>query len=158
MSLTRTQLEELHDDHARQVRLTAPGRRPPLRRWLTESGVVRGRWPQAMGLAWIAIFAAAIALEPAPADPEASEPLWASLMFLGLLAALAATWVGLARRQRVGFVASAAAAGLALFGSVMCPVSDHHASVGAWWYLQMAGFTGLVAASVTGLRRSRARA
>lgn len=155
MSLTRSQLEQLHDDRPRRVRLGEPGRRPPVRRWLTEPGAVPGRWPGGLGVAWLVVFSAAIALEPAPAEAGASEPVWATVLFIALLAALAATWVGLAGRQRAGLVASAAAAGLALFGSAMCPVSDHHSTVGAWWYVQMGGFTGLVAASVAGLRRAR---
>lgn len=155
MSLTRTQLEQLHDDRHRQVTLAPGGRRPPLGRWLTDARAVAGRWPMGMGIAWVVVLAAAVAVEPAPASPDAPEPLWASLLFLGLLTALATTWAGLARRQRVGLVASAAAGGLALVATVMCPVSGHHGGVGAWWYLQMTGFTALVAASLVGLRRAR---
>lgn len=158
MSLTRDSLQELHEERSREVRLTAGTRRPPLGHWLTDAGVVPGRWPQALGVAWIVVFAGAALLEPAPADPEAADPLWASLVFLSFFAVLGAMAAGLTRRQRAGLVASVGAAGLGLLASAMCPVSGHHASVGAWWYLQMAGFTGLVVASLAGLRRSRVRA
>ncbi|MDP9387707.1 MAG: hypothetical protein M3Q48_07210 [Actinomycetota bacterium] len=157
MSLTRSELQELHDDRCRQVALRRrPGGRDAVAEWLTEPGVVPRRWPPAMAVAWVVVFITAAALEPSAADPEAPAPLWASLLFMGLLVALTATSVGLSRRQRGGLVASAAAAGLGLVAAVMCPVSAHHAQVGAWWYLQMAGFVALVGASLVGLRRARA--
>lgn len=153
--LTRSKLAQLHENRVEEVTLTAPGHRPPLSRWLGEDGAVTGRWPAALGVAWVAVFAAAFALEPAPADPNAAVPAWAAVMSLAMFAALGTTAAGLGRRQRLGLVASVVAGGIALFGSVMCPVSGHHASIGAWWYLQMAGFTGLIGAGLVGLRRSR---
>lgn len=155
MSLTVDSLQELHEERSREVRLTAGRPRPPLREWLTEPGAVGRRWPRVLGAAWLVVFAAAAALEPAPADPDAPAPLWASLVFLALFGLLGVAAASLSRRQRAGLLASAGAAGLGLFASSMCPVSDHHTTVGAWWYLQMAGFTGLVALSLAGLRRSR---
>lgn len=154
MSLTRDSLQQLHEDRAREVRLATGRRRPPLGPWLTDPGVVGRRWPAILAVAWIAVFAAATILEPAPADPDAPAPLWASLLFLALFGLLGVAAASLSRRQRTGLLASAGAAGLGLFASAMCPVSDHHATVGAWWYLQMAGFTGLVALSLAALRRS----
>ena len=154
MSLTRSRLEELHDDRCRTVALGGPPELTPLRTWLTEEGTVPRGWPKRLGLAWIAALTAAVALEPAPAA-DASEPLWASALFLAMMAALVGMAAGLARRQRLGLVAAAAAGGLALVAAVMCPVSGHHGGVGAWWFLQMGGFTALVAASLAGLRRSR---
>lgn len=153
--LTRSKVPQLHEDRLETVTLGAPRRRPPLARWLTDEHTITGRWPRAMGLSWVVVFAAAIAVEPAPATPDAPEPVWASILFLGLLAALGAVGVGLARRQRLGLVASVAAGGMALIATVMCPVSGHHGTIGAWWYLQLVGFTGLVGASLVGLRRSR---
>lgn len=158
MSLTRESLHRLHDERARSVGLPA-GRRPPgLGRWLAEPGAVGRRWPRRLGLAWVAVLVGATLLEPAPADPDAAAPLWASVLFLALFAVLGVMAASLARRRRLGLVASAGAAGLGLLASALCPVSDHHSAVGAWWYLQMGGFTALVAASVAGLRRSRAAA
>ena len=154
MPLTRGSLQQLHDDRLSEVDLAGHRPRPPVGRWLTEPHVVAGHWPPALAVAWVLVFAAATVLEPAPADPSAPEPLWASVLFLALFAVLGVMAAGLARRQRAGLLASVGAGGLALLGSAMCPVSGHHA-VGAWWYLQMAGFTGLVAASLAGLRRSR---
>lgn len=155
MSLTRSRLQQLHDDRFHNVSVSAPRARPPLGRWLSEERQVPGRWPLALGLTWLTVFSVAVAVEPAPASPDAPEPVWASLLFFAFLTTLAVTAGGLARRQRLGLVASVAAGGLALVATVMCPVSGHHPAVGAWWYVQMVGFTGLVAASLAGLRRSR---
>lgn len=156
MSLTQSRLEQLHDDRYRRVGLRPPVRRPGLRRWLGEPGVVPGRWPLGLALAWLAVLAAAVALEPAPAEPAAPEPVWAAVLFLGLLAALGTAWSGLSSRRRLGLVASVVAAGLGLAASAACPVSAHHVDVGAWWYLQMGGFTALVGAGLAGLRAARA--
>lgn len=153
--LTRNKLPQLQEDRLEEVTLAGPGRRPPLARWLTEDRAVTGRWPRGLGIAWVAVFVAAIAVEPAPANANAPEPVWATLLFFVMIAALGAMATGLARRQRLGLVASVVAGGLALVATVMCPVSGHHGNVGAWWYLQMTGFTGLIGASLYGLRRSR---
>ena len=152
--LTRTKLPQLEDHRLGEVSLTQPASRVPLDRWLTEDGVVGRHWPRILLVAWVVALAAAVILEPAPADPNASEPLWASVLFLGLFAALGATAADLARRQRAGLVASVVAGGLALVASVMCPVSGHHGGVGAWWYLQMGVFTGVIALSLRALRRT----
>ncbi|MDP9402517.1 MAG: hypothetical protein M3P85_04120 [Actinomycetota bacterium] len=158
MSLTRRQLEELHDERFRRIELRPrEPEAPRLARWLSEEGVVRGRWPLAVCLSWIAVYTMAILLEPRPADATASEPLWAVLLFMTLMGALAATCLGLARRQRLGLVASVAAAGLALGAAVMCPVSGHHEATGAWWFLQMGGFASLMALGLAGLTQARSR-
>ncbi|MGI8683655.1 MAG: hypothetical protein ACR2MO_00870 [Acidimicrobiales bacterium] len=95
------------------------------------------------------------ALIPAPADPNAAIPLSAIVAVAGFTAVLLAMVVGLGLRARIGLVLSVFAGGLVLLDTVLCPVSGHHESVGAWWFLGMAGFSGLVLASVVGLRRSR---
>jgi len=158
MSLTRSQVERLHEERFRQIDLR-PGETEPqaprLVRWLTEPGAVGGRWPGVVCLSWIAVYAMAILLEPPAANPDAPEPLWAMLLFFTLMCALGSACIGLARRQRLGLVASVGAAGLALGAAIMCPVSGHHQAVGTWWYLQMGGFTCLAGLSLVGLTRSR---
>ena len=156
---TRSQIEELQDERFSRIELQPHGPQAPrLARWLTEEGVVPGRWPLAMCLSWIGVYAMAILLEPSPAEPAGPEPLWAVLLFTTLMGALVATCLGLARRQRLGLVASVGAAGLALGAAVACPVSGHHSSTGAWWFLQMGGFTSLMAMGLVGLTRSSSRA
>lgn len=152
---TRSKLAPLQDHRLDEVRLDRRGRRPPLSRWVGEEGVVAGGWPRRLGLAWIVVFAVAIAVEPAPARPDAPVPGWATALFFAIVAALGVMAGGLARRQRLGLVASVVAGGLALLGTALCPVSEHHREVGAWWYVQMAGFTSLMGASLAALRRAR---
>lgn len=156
---TGTHLEELHDERTHWVDLRPrEAQVPRLARWLTEEGVVRGRWPLAVCVSWIAVYTMAIVLEPRPAEPSAPEPLWAVLLFMTLMGALGATCLGLARRQRLGLVASVGAAGLALGAAVMCPVSGHHTATGSWWFLQMGGFASLMGLGLVGLTRARSRA
>lgn len=159
MSLTRRQVHEFREERFRHVRLARRSPAPSFGHWLTERGVLPGRWPIALAGAWLVIYVAAAFLEPAPPASEAEAmPVWAGVMFIALTATLAAMCAGLARGQRYGLVASVVAAGIALTGAVACPVSGHHPAVGAWWFAQMAGFTGLIGLSLAALRRTRAGA
>ncbi len=148
MALTKRRLRELRKEEFRTVWLdrASAGRSAPGVRSAPGSGAHWG-----LLAAWVAFIALAIAIEPAPARPETAQPLWAGLWEMAMLGALVATGVGLARRRRAGFTASAIAGGIALLGAVMCPASGHH-SVGAWWFVQMAGFAALGAVSLAGLR------
>ena len=155
MSLTRRQLQELHEERPRQVDLAStprPGR--SIRAWLTDPEAVPARWSAGLGLAWVLVWTAVLALQPEPTDADAVAPLWAVLVLLALMAALMGMGMALARRQRAGMVASVAAAGFFLLDSVLCPVSGHHGTVGTWWFAQMAGFTALVGLGLAGLRAS----
>ena len=155
MALTGKRLGELHREELRKLsvdrahagRTAGPTSRGPGPR--IRSGAHWGL----LG-AWVVFTAVAIAIEPAPSRPHAAAPLWADLWNTAMVGALVATGVGLARRHRAGFVASAVAGGVALFGAVMCPVSGHHV-VGSWWFVQMAGFAALGAVSLAALRMSR---
>jgi len=158
---TEDQLRHLRNDRLRSVRLPvgpAPTarRRPSLRAWAQAPGVVGPRWRRSLPLAWVAVYAGAAALEPAPADPSAGDPLWAVGLFLAVMVALVATAAGLARGRRSGLLAGAAGGVLALAGAAACPITAHHTAIGAWWYLQLAGFAALLGAAVVGLRRARA--
>ncbi|HSH59307.1 MAG TPA: hypothetical protein VK988_06630 [Acidimicrobiales bacterium] len=154
MALTGRRLRELRKEELRALpldRLSGPGPDSVERDRRMASGA-----PWALLAGWVAFIALAVAIEPAPTRPEAAQPLWPGLWGIALMGALVATGVGLARRERSGFVASAVAGGVALFGAVMCPVSGHHA-VGAWWFVQMAGFAALGALSLAGLRLPRTK-
>ena len=150
MALTGRRLRELRKEELRAVPLDLAG---PRRDFAERGGRMAGWAPWGLLTAWVAFIALAIAIEPAPTRPEA-ESLWSGLWAMAMMGTLVATGVGLARRERSGFVLSAVAGGVALFGAVMCPVSGHHA-VGAWWFVQMAGFAALGAISVAGLRLFR---
>ena len=156
MALTRTRLRELHRHELRRVDLDPERGDRPLLRWLTEPGTVP-RWaPYALALAWVAVYSAALALEPAPAR-NGPSPAWGIALDVAMLGASRVAIFGLRARQRLGLVASVAAAGVALVAAVMCPVSGHHAHVGAWWLAQMSGFVGLGGLSLVALRASRLR-
>jgi hypothetical protein len=64
---------------------------------------------------------------------------------------------GLLLRRRWSLAASLVAAGLLVFSTVMCPVSGHHATIGAWWVLQLGCGLGLLTASALGLQQGTAR-
>jgi hypothetical protein len=111
-----------------------------------------GWWAAGLAVAWIAIFATGVALEPAPADPNAASPLIEALLVSGLMIGWIVMAVGLAGRRRFGAAASLFAA-VSLVGlTIGCPVSGHHTGLGAWWWFEMAGSTTLVALSGRALR------
>lgn len=74
-----------------------------------------------------------------------------------LLVSLFTTLAGLLLRRRWSLAASLVAAGLLVVSTVMCPVSGHHANIGAWWVLQLGCGLGLLTASVLGLRQDTPR-
>ena len=157
MSLTRQRLETLHRHHVRRVRL-GDDRRRSLRRWLGQPQAVSGQWGLALAGAWLATALVGHALDPPPARAGAAPELAVWAVTLGLGATLAAAGLGLARGQRLGLLASAAAAGFALVDAVACPLTGHHSEVGAWWYASLAGYTAVVGLSLVALVRSRAGA
>ena len=114
-------------------------------------------WCLGLVLAWAFIFSTAAAIEPAPANPNAPEPLAAVLLGMGLMGAWALMGVGLLARHPTGAKASFVASSLFLAGAIACPVTGHHQSVGLWWFYELAGAATLMALSVLALpRRSRA--
>lgn len=105
-------------------------------------------WPVAAIVAttWAVIIPLTFAIEPAPADPEAAIPVYASLLSFGLFLALGTMAVGLISRSRSGLVASAVAATAWMAMAIACPVSGHH-TFASWWFGEMAGGIILVAVS-----------
>ncbi|HEV7534331.1 MAG TPA: hypothetical protein VGP90_01775, partial [Acidimicrobiia bacterium] len=104
----------------------------------TEVGGLSGRWAAVLTVAWIAIFSLGVVLEPRPADPDAM-PFLATVLMTGLMAGWLVMAVGFAQRRRFGALGSLAAAGVLLAMTIACPLSGHHAGIGAWWWFQMAG-------------------
>jgi peptidoglycan/LPS O-acetylase OafA/YrhL len=124
----------------------------------TDERLSRGRC-LALVLAWAFIFSTAAAVEPAPAHPNAPEPVAAVLLGMALMGAWAFMGVGLLGRHPMGAKASFAAGSLFLAGAIACPVTGHHQSVGLWWFYELAGAATLMALSLLALpRRSRSRA
>ena len=156
MALTERRLHQLREEEVRPVHLGG-GKRPSVSGWIARPNALPRWLPVSLALAWVAFLPLARALEPSAARAEAA-PWWALLLEVAFITTLIVAAMGLARRQRMGLLASAGAAGVALTAAVMCPVSGHHVAVGAWWFAQMGGFLALGAASLAGLRASRARA
>jgi len=152
MALTGRRLRELRHEEVRRFSLDRPpAGRPPSG---PTAEIEPGPTTWGLLLAWLVFLPLAVALEPAPAA-SGPQPAWAVVLGLASIFALAFTAAGLVRSRRTGLIGSAAAAGLFLFGSIMCPVSGHHVGVGAWWFVQMAGFAALGALSLAAMRLSR---
>jgi hypothetical protein len=139
----------LHDEHTATAATETEVRSP----WLLEPGGLSSRWVSVLALAWCVVFFGSVLIEPAPTNPDAAEPLWAALVEAAFFGALLTMVAGFTGRSRLGALASFAGAGVFLTMVVACPVTGHH-TIGAWWYLQVAGTAGLGAASVAALRSS----
>jgi hypothetical protein len=137
------------------MRRPTPGARTPLEVRLQEQ--VAARWAVTVGAAWVVLFTTGVAVEPPPANPDAVDPWFVGALGAVLLAALVTTLAGLWLRRRWGLAASLAAAGMLVASTLLCPVSGHHAGVGAWWVVQLGCGLGLVAVSTLGLWRTAAR-
>jgi hypothetical protein len=132
---------------ATQPAATAVG--PVRRAALTDR--LSGRWALFLTLAWVTIFTIGAALEPTPADEDAMLLLGALLMS-GLMLGWVVMAAGFAQRRRYGAVGSLGAAGILMAMTIACPLSGHHAGIGAWWWFEVAGSSTLVAASRVALR------
>jgi hypothetical protein len=118
---------------------------------------ITARWAVTGAVAWVALGAVGIAVEPPPANPDAVDPWLVSALGTLLLVALASTLAGFWLRRRWGMAASLVAAGMLVASTLMCPASGHHAGIGAWWVVQLGCGLGLVAASALGLQRAAPR-
>ena len=105
-------------------------------------------------MAWVIVMVVGIAVEPAPADPNAAVPLAIDLLSLAQLSLWGAMLVGIAQRRRYAATASLAGAAVLTVMAIACPASGHHA-IGAWWGVQMVGVAALLALSGKALRSSR---
>ena len=111
-----------------------------------------GWWAAGLTVAWVAIFTTGVALEPAPANPDAASPLVETMLVSGLLIAWLVMGVGVATRRRYGAAASFVG-GVFLVGlTIGCVVSGHHTGIGAWWWFELIGSTTLVGLSGRALR------
>jgi peptidoglycan/LPS O-acetylase OafA/YrhL len=111
-------------------------------------------WGIALVVAWVVVMAVGIAVEPAPANPDAAVPLAVDLMGLLQMSLWGVMAAGVIQRRR--YTAAASLAGAAVLGvmAIACPASGHHA-IGAWWGVQMVGVAALLALSGKALRSSR---
>lgn len=119
------------------------------------TGLLTPTWAGILGFGWPLAIVAGMALEPAPANPEAATPVLVSLASLGLFAALVATTVAAGSRHPAAAIGGVVIGLLALGFVVTCPLSGHH-TFGAWWFGEMALTLAMLGVSVAALGR-RAR-
>jgi len=110
-----------------------------------------GGWALFLTAAWVTIFTTGAALEPAPTNGHAM-PLLAALLAGALMLGWMVMAAGFAQRRRYGAAGSLGAAGVLVAMTIACPLSGHHAGIGAWWWFELAGSLALVAASEAALR------
>jgi hypothetical protein len=104
------------------------------------------------GLLGPVVAAVCIALEPAPADPNAPDPVVSVVLGYALLVAwLGAAVTALARRP-VALGWATGVAGLSVLMTITCPTTGHHSAVAGWWVAQMVVCLSALAFSAAGLR------
>jgi hypothetical protein len=119
---------------------------------LDDDRLSRG-WAIALPVAWALIFSTAVAVEPAPANPNAPEPVAGVLLGLGLMVAWTAMAAGLVGRHPGAAWASVVAGVFMLGAAIACPVTGHHQAVGLWWFYELAGAAVLIALSLRAVPR-----
>src|SRR6266508_901936 len=129
----------------------AASRKPPARLLLEP---ITARWAVIGAGTWVVLLAVGIAVEPPPTNPNAVDPWFVSALGALLLGGLLTTFAGFWLRRRWGLAASLVAAGVLVLSSVMCPVSGHHAGIGAWWVVQL-GWWQSAPWDCSGRRRDR---
>jgi hypothetical protein len=128
----------------------AAPRRRPVGEWLDEE--ISPLWAAIGAGAWLVLLTIGIAVEPAPANPNAVDPWYVGAIATILLLAMVGAFAGFWLRRRWGMAASVLASGIVVLSTVMCPASGHH-TLGAWWVVQLGCGLGLAAVSTLGLRR-----
>ena len=121
----------------------------PRRAALTDP--LSGGWALFLTVAWVTIFTIGVALEPAPANEDAM-PLLGAVLMSGLMTGWVVMAAGFAHRRRYGAAGSLGSAGVLVAMTIACPLSRHHAGIGAWWWFEVGGSLTLVAASRAALR------
>ena len=114
---------------------------------------VERTWMRRLGIAWTAGVGSLLMFSPVPTNADAREPAWAIVAGVAFLATLALMAVGLIRKHRWAFGASAAAGLLGMMLAYACMDSGHH--LGAWWLIELGTFGALTALSIPGARFGR---
>lgn len=118
------------------------------------SSSLSGAWTSVIAGAWLIGLPLIVAVEPAPADPDAALPLWAVAMSLLSLVALGGLVGAALRRSRTAIGWSGASVVLLAAGVAACPLSAHHVGVGGWWAAQVAVTAAIGAVTVAAARRA----
>lgn len=155
MVMTPERMRELESEKVFRVALQAPVPTPvpvpptPARR----PTHLAGRWAAIVGAAWFAGFQLILAVEPAPADPNAPEPIWATVLGAGFLIVMMAMVAGLFQRRRGALVASAIGVAAVSVMVITCPVSAHHVGIGGWWFGQVATVAAIAGVTAAAAKR-----
>lgn len=140
-----------HEPTPTRPKPTSP--RPPRRRlWDDLPAPLSRSWGVALVAAWVVVVAVGLAVEPAPANPDAAPPLVAELLSTAMMVAWGALAVGVVQGRRLAAVASLGGAVMLTALTLGCPLSGHHGGVGAWFAIQLAGAFALVVLSARALR------
>ncbi len=135
----------------------AASTQPRRRLFAALGGPLSRPWGFALVAAWVVVIAVGLAIEPAAADPNAPVPLVADLLSTGLMATWGAMAAGVFQRRRFA-AASSMVGGVGLLALTLgCPISGHHAGIGAWWGVQIVGALALLALSGRALRGGASR-
>lgn len=100
-------------------------------------------------LSGVILIGAARALEPLPANPHASVPLWLLAIDTVVWGGVSIGGLGLVKFRRIGLLGAAVAAAALTTESAACVISGHH-RFGIWWLGQITcttAFAGAVAAA-----------
>ena len=127
---------------------------PPVERVADRADrTLSGRWVAVLAGAWVTIFTLGVAVEPASAGEE-TYPLLGTVLVLALLTSWAVMASGFLMGRRYGAMASVAGAVCLVGMTIGCPLSGHHAGIGAWWGVQLVGSLTLLGLSRAALKSS----
>jgi hypothetical protein len=93
-------------------------------------------WAVFAGLVGPAVAAFCLAVEPPPANPNAPEPLIATLLGTALLIAWGGAAIAAGLRRTSALTWASVVGGLSMAMTISCPLSGHHTSIGMWWISQ----------------------
>ena len=108
------------------------------------------------GFGWPLVVLVNMAVEPESTETASIGMAIGVALFLAFAATMIATVMAAARRSPVTPLRSTWAGVLAVAVTIGCPLSGHHAGIGAWWFTQMALSVAMLAVSAAFLRRSPA--
>jgi peptidoglycan/LPS O-acetylase OafA/YrhL len=131
----------------RRLRTDGSGRPETTRE---KSGTLPVGWAVFAGLVGPVVAVFCMAVEPPPADPNAPEPLVATLLGFALMVAWGGAAVSAARRRATALTWAGFVGGLSMAMTISCPLSGHHSSIGMWWISQFIVCGAACAATVVG--------
>lgn len=105
-------------------------------------------WARVFAIGWPAAVILMTVIEPvSDAEPSALLTFIGTVMFFGLAVAFGGTVVQAAQRNPSAVNWATGAALASVIATVTCPMSGHHQSVGAWFYIQMGLSLGMLVVS-----------